>query len=302
MTWVIKCLQALTVSSSANSPFSKLSITSCNQLQIAKVHWVHSYLCWCQICRKIETLQSLMNFLNFGTSQVASLWTSQLLLTSQKYKRCALKLPKILLHIYMLSLSSSNGFKIPCNILQWNIIHAMWTWSPNDVSSIAASPLKRTKLKGMVGVLQYIYTKWFLAVEVSFVYICNFISKAPSETLDTIIHWFNHRQTVSRASLTRACHCMFLKFCSHETHCNIKRSTTSKIGKAIHGIQTLSMLSSSHGSTFKANTLTSFNCQAIIFSTFILEDQSDCFMKNGRLMIRREYLLIQYPEINEYCK
>ena len=39
-------------------------------------------------------------------------------------------------------------FKIPCNILQWNIIHAMWTWSPNDVSSIAASPLNRTTAEG----------------------------------------------------------------------------------------------------------------------------------------------------------
>lgn len=179
----------------------------------------------------------------------------------------------------MLSLSSSNGFtsrfpatssngisSMPCGLG----LRTMWVPSRHP-------PWIELQLKGMVGVLQYIY---------------NFISKAPSETLDTIIHWFNHTQTFSRASLTRACHCMFLKFCSHETHCNIKRSTTSKIGKAIHGIQTLSMLSSSHGSTFKANNLTSFNCQAIIFSTFILEDQSDCFMKNGRLMIRQEYLLI----------
>ena len=235
-----------------------------------------------------------MNFLNVGTSQVASLWTSQLSLTSQKYKRFPLKLPKILLHIYMLSLSSSNGLTsrfpatssngispMPCGLG----LRTMWVPSRHP-------PWIELQLKGMVGVLQYIYTKWFLAVEVSFVYICNFISKAPSETLDTIIHWFNHTQTFSRVSLTRACHCMFLKFCSHETHCNIKRSTTSKIGKVIHGIQTLSMLSSSHGSTFKANTLTSDNCQAIIFSTFIFEDQSDCFIKNGRLMIRREYLLI----------
>lgn len=177
-------------------------------------------------------------------------------------------------------------FKIPCNILQWNIIHAMWTWSPNDVSSIAASPLKRTKLKGMVGVLQYIYTKWFLAVEVSFVYICNFISKAPSETLDTIIHWFKYTNLFESEPYKS------LPLHVSQVLRNIKRSTTSKIGKAIHGIRTLSMLSSSHGSTFKANTLTSFNCQAIIFSTFILEDQSDCFIKTGRLMIRQEYLLI----------